>query len=118
MNKNWDFDGIEWDGDGYPTDESLAALAKQPIDFISAARFIIDEFGDDQKRYYSVRVSEGNDGFRKSPTKFINSSTGGWSGCESVFGVALDRFDVSHFLQQWNAGGHYQFEIPLSILEQ
>ena len=107
---------IEYDDDGYPEDECLEALKAAPLDFPRAARFIVDVLGVGNP-HSMASVCDARDGFTEAPVKNVTFSTGGWSGNEDLIGIATSRFDVSHFLHQWNAGGHYQFQVPLAMLE-
>ena len=110
---------IEFDADGYPEEDGLEALRSYPIDFHSAARFIIEFLGSGDFHYARrSEVSDAVDGFTQAPIKVVNFSTGGWSGNEDLIGTALRRFDVAHFLKQWNAGGHYQFQVPVQFLDK
>lgn len=108
---------IAWDEDGYPTDESLQRLADLPLDFFAAAKFVANGLGTTESPYARVIFSDGTDGFRPGPMRFVSFSTGGWSGNEALISAATGRFDVGHFLCQWNAGGHWQFCVPLYFLE-
>lgn len=110
----WD---IEWDSNGYPDAASLRRLSAHSMDFGAAARFIANGLGAKASRHASLTFSEGKDGFTGEPVRFVLFSTGGWSGNEDLISAAMNRFDVAHFLRQWNAGGHYQFEVPLAFLE-
>lgn len=108
---------VEWDDDGYPLEESLDELAAHPLDFKAAARFVVDVLGEGG-RYSAARVHDGKDGFTGAPIKFVSFSTGGWSGNEALIGTVISRPDIGHFLQQWNAGGHYLFQVPLAMLNE
>lgn len=110
----WD---IELDDHGYPEEACLSALRNEPGNFRKAALFIIEDLGGGKLPYASASVSEVKEGFTGKPVKKVLFSTGGWSGNEDLMGVLMDRFDVCHFLRQWNAGGHYQFEIPVALLK-
>jgi len=115
----WDFLGIELDDDGYPTEESLKSLKEQPMDFFSAARFLVS--GLPQFNRYeemACAVEDSVDAFTNEKKKVVRFSTLGWSGNEEIMAVALDRFDVGHFVTQWTKGGHYIFEVPVAMLEK
>jgi len=50
------------------------------------------------------------------PTELLEFNTGGWLGAENLIGAMLGHFWIKYFHTKWSRGGHYSFEIPVSIL--
>lgn len=107
---------IEWDDDGYPTEESLERFSSAPLDFMKAARFVVEEIGGCENTYARAEVYDGKSGITGAPVKKVVFATIGWSGNEELIHAAIMRLDVNHFLRQWNAGGLWQFEVPFHML--
>ena len=96
----------EFDTMGYPTDDTIKAIAEWPykdeggfeglLDFVASAWH--------WPRYWS---REG---------RTIHASTGGWSGNESII-AALEENRVFWWMcwQQSRRGGHFVFEIPETV---
>ena len=109
--QNWP--QIDWDDDGYPTEESLNSLTGVPLDFKSAAQFVRIELARCAEHCCASYKEEAavDDNFDEPIVKAY-FSTGGWSGAEELMGLISSRFDARHFMAQWNKGGHYIFEFP------
>lgn len=118
---DWNFSGIELDDDGYPTEESLAELKAQPLDFYSAARWIVNELPKAnlyaQSETLAPSIARSHDAFTREPKTVVRYSTLGWSGNEDIIATATDRFDIAHFLVSWRKGGHFVFEVPDAITQ-
>ena len=99
------------DSDGYPTEQSVAALeAWRPTSFDDAGLFVGWDLPEIWERtgYGTARVAIDKDG-----QAHIFYSTGGWSGNEELMGAVMGNFLCSY---HWNAhfsGGHYIFETRL-----
>jgi hypothetical protein len=88
------------------------------LDFGEAARFVLRELPRAAENCCAwCSVHDRADRYDGEPIKRIRFSTGGWSGAESLIGFIQSRFDTSHFMQSWQRGGHYVFEIPASAIE-
>ena len=101
---------IEYDDDGYPTDESMEAVEAMPIDFAGAPAFVraaLANCAENCCAYYDEAPAESTSG---RPVIHASFSTGGWSGAESVIYLIERRPDTSHSMLSWHRGGHYVFE--------
>jgi hypothetical protein len=100
------------DGDGYPTDEALAAIKAWPIthvrpmsDHVALFDYVRDAFSG----YGYFGVTDEPEGKR-----IYHVSTGGWSGCEDVIGALQEN--LLFWSLAWASsrrGGHYEFEVKL-----
>ncbi len=111
MMENWP--EIEWDDDGYPTDDSLAAIKDLKLDFVEAAKFLRRELkrcSESCCAYYEENTVLDED--IDEDVVRADFSTGGWSGAEDLINTIFRRFDTKHFSVSWRRGGHYVFEFP------
>ena len=103
---------INFDSDGYPTDESCESIAKAEVksyadceallQVVQAAWTYPDRFGN----HTAVDCLQ-------RPIREWSVSTGGWSGNESlVFALQQNAFFWALCWHQSTRGGHYLFHIP------
>lgn len=105
---------IEYDDDGYPTDESIAAVAALPLDFKEARSFArreLERCAEMCCASYNEDAAEDIVGKKVIHASF---STGGWSGAETLMGLMQSRRDIAHAMLSWRRGGHYVFEFPVT----
>lgn len=109
---------FEGDGEGYPTDEWLDALAAHKMDFRAAARFLVEGFpaACAEIACCRVTVTDAINDF-DDPGIEIEFVTGGWSGAEALIGTMLADFSIKHFHRRWEAGGLYVFFVPAILLD-
>lgn len=107
---------VEWDRaiNGYPTESSLKAIAVLPLDFKSAAKFVRQELARCAEHCCASFKEEDAIDRNDQPIVKVHFSTGGWSGAEDLMELISSRFDACHFMAQWNKGGHYIFEFPMT----
>jgi hypothetical protein len=101
---------IEYDNDGYPTNESLKAIKEFPLDMVGARDFVRSAlFNCAEKCCASYEEIEETNNFGR---QVIHGqfSTGGWSGAEDLIEIIENRFDTCESMIHWNRGGHYIFE--------
>lgn len=110
-----EFPPIEWDGDGYPTEESLKALGMVGDtvgDIAEAARYLRQELAKCADNCCAGYEELPHGNILEHPTIRLHFSTGGWSGAEDMLAALLGKFWIAHLQIQWNRGGHYIFEVP------
>lgn len=105
---------IEIDGDGYPTDDSMARFKAFEWTGRAADFFLVHEFPDLMSNITFARIETEDtvDGFNKDICRII-FATGGWSGCEEIIGTMLSQFWIKHRHTVWKRGGYYEFEVPI-----
>lgn len=96
------------DGDGYPTDDTLAMIG----DFIGTPHEYIDLIASVWK-YGGPSVTDETDWLDRA-VKHIYFATAGWSGNESVIGVMRDSMFWFAFWQMSQRGGAFTFDVPVS----
>ena len=110
-----EFPEIEWDGDGYPTEESLTAFHALPAlsfgrdEAAVALRRELAKCAENCCAFYEEREAKDILG---RPCIHGHFSTCGWSGAEDLLGALLGKFWIRHLQLQWNRGGHFIFEFP------
>lgn len=101
---------IEWDDEGYPTEESLELLEK--MDWHEFARFVVFAEPENWNNYGLIE--------RKYDTEeeewLVTYATGGWSGNESILGSLSKSFGWFAFHSKWERGGYYEWRIPVGVL--
>lgn len=110
-----EFPPIEWDGDGYPTDASLAALEAVGATAFSpaeAARYLRQELAACAENCVASYEERPASDILDRPCIHGHFSTGGWSGAEDLIVALLGKFWIAHLQFQWNRGGHYIFQFP------
>lgn len=102
-----------FDKDGYPTDETLLAIARWEIndaqDAIAVMEFVSKAWN--YPEYWTVeRHWEDDLGHKKARYVF---STVGWSGNESLVS-AMEENAMLQILGPWSwrRGGHYEYRLP------
>lgn len=105
--------------EGYPTDDGLSALRNHAFDPRGAARFLVHDFPRICAGISccTVRVADAERDFIDRPIHRVSFSTGGWSGAEELINLMLNHFWIRHLHTKWERGGHYEFEVPLALLE-
>lgn len=101
---------IEWDDEGYPTDESL----KQLEEAIENSPF------PDREKYFYAALEENiyidlyplktQVEVRGELTDVIQYHTYGWSGNEAIINVLSKSFLFEFLLERYDSGGHYYFQ--------
>jgi hypothetical protein len=107
---NWP--AIEYDDDGYPTDESLDAIRGLPLDFEKARDFVKAALWDCEENCCASYSAEPAKSITGKLVTHVYFSTGGWSGAETLIALIESRPDTSMPMIQWRRGGHYIFEFP------
>lgn len=110
---------FEVDGDGYPTEDSLAAI--EALDFkdrwSDAARFLVEDFPKMAAMMPSAHVAVANIDRHGHPAKEVTFVTGGWSGCEDLINAVLGIVHLKHmYYAKWERGGLHVFVVPVSHL--
>jgi hypothetical protein len=103
---------IEYDDDGYPTDESIAAIESLPLDFKKARMFAKRELERCAEICCASYDEDNAIDIVGKPVIHASFSTGGWSGAETLIGLIQRRHDIAHSMLSWRRGGHYVFEFP------
>lgn len=109
----------EGDEHGYLTDAWLEAFRSSSLRADEAARFLLETFPaavDLMHGYPSLAIKDAEDAWAP-PAKRIEFHTGGWSGAEDLIAAMLGHFWIDQCLVEWKRGGHYVFEVPLSMLQ-
>lgn len=95
-----------FDGDGYPTDETLKVIREWDYnDFAGFVQYLSEAWR--YPEYFRVEVETDGDS-----ALIINASTGGWSGNEDIIGALRDN--VMFWALCWEQsrrGGHYIFRV-------
>lgn len=107
---------IEFDGEGYPTEDSIQKwekLGKFDLNLREARIFLRDMLPGYDGHLGCSKITS-----RKVSTLFgdriqVTFSTGGWSGAEDVIGVILKQFWIRYHHTMWQRGGLFIFEVPL-----
>lgn len=100
---------IEW-CNGYPTDESLVALAGAELEFGEAEDFlrrVLSDCAANCCASYNARLDLRD---LSRPKVFLEFSTGGWSGAEDLIEALLRHPVIEMHHLQWQRGGHYVFD--------
>lgn len=104
-----------FDGDGYPTEDTLEQIRTWPVNELADWERII-EFVH-RAWTYQASFRRGTRRFREfrggSLKRSYVVSTVGWSGNESLI-AALEGNDLwwSLCAESWHRGGHYVFRVP------
>ena len=110
----------DMDEDGYPSEESESnwdSLDIMAIGPKEAAKFLVDIFPKLNLGCASISLNKKKDDFGHL-NWIILFSTGGWSGAETVIYCILRQFWIRHFHWSWRKGGHYQFRVPVNLIEE
>ena len=102
---------IEWDENGYPTEESLQRLreAVQQRDPGQALRALYLGLCEHAKHVGHCGLTECE--VRGEKLRVWEYHTHGWSGNEAIIGC-LEQSPYWHWiLQRYDAGGHYYFSL-------
>lgn len=93
-----------WDGDGYPTEETLEKIRTWPEDWNALLEFVRGAW------MYNDRILRSNCEEEYHPGDLWCLSTGGWSGNESII-EALQGNAIFWLMCWWSSrrGGHFQF---------
>jgi len=99
---------IEWDEDGYPTEESLDRLEKElnSKDFHRAIKAFYEALKENFYDYCGSNKIEING----ETVEVWAYHTGGWSGNESIINVLKKSWVFDLLLIRYDRGGHYYFE--------
>lgn len=113
---------IEWDDDGYPTEESLQRLrALSPLSFVPdevTCAYLRATLAECAERCCASYDEERGTSFAtRDPVIRCLFSTGGWSGAEDLIDALLGNSWISYFHAEWCRGGHYVFEVPVPPAE-
>jgi hypothetical protein len=106
---------IEWDSDGYPTEESLEQLRKA-IDnknFQKATEIFYEAL---KENFYSDACRLEQTEVRGEVINVWAYHTVGWSGNESIINVLKDAWLFGWLLERYDSGGHYYFKPPEKIM--
>ena len=100
-------DSPTFDGDGYPTEETLMAIRKWPEDWNSLLEYVREAWT------YKDRITNVDSTEEYHPGDFWYLSTGGWSGNEDIIG-ALQANAMFWICCWWSSrrGGHFEFIVP------
>lgn len=105
-----DWPDIEWDDDGYPTEDSIEAVRALPFDFQQAAPWLRHNLAACAQNNCSFYAEQPSQTFMEEPCTLVSFSTGGWSGAEELIALIEGRFDCGYYMLSWRRGGHYEFE--------
>lgn len=96
---------MEFDRDGYPTEQSLELLRQwDALDFAGILAFVKSGWK------YPDRIKER---VTKKGAIEVHISTGGWSGNESIISALQDNLCFfSFYWRTSRRGGHYRFKCP------
>lgn len=110
-----EFPPIEWDADGYPTEDSLDALEtanRNSFGIEEAARYLRQELAKCAENCVASYEEQPATDIVDRPCLHLHFSTGGWSGAEDLIAALMTKFWIAHIHLQWRRGGHYIFEVP------
>lgn len=102
---------IEWDQDGYPTEESLKRLeeALADPDVIESKNAFYDAL---KENIYRHVCGPAKIEVRGNVIDVWQYHTLGWSGNESIIGALQTSWMWGWLLERYDAGGHYYFKPP------
>lgn len=103
-----------FDRDGYPTEETLAAITAWEIKTFADCVEAMDFVGGAWKYPEYWEKTGGRDNFTHKEEIIYIFSTGGWSGNESL----VSAIEGNAILQSigawsWRRGGHYEYRFPI-----
>lgn len=103
---------IEWDDEGYPTDESLKRLeeAIENGPFPEREKYFYAALGENI--YINLYPPKTKVEVRGEPTDVIQYHTNGWSGNEAIINTLSKSFLFDFLLERYDKGGHYYFQAP------
>ena len=101
---------IEWDNDGYPTEESLERLGKilNADDYEKAYEAFWSALKENT--YGDMMCGKTKKEVRGEIKEVWQYHTGGWSGNEDIIRVLQDSPFWGLYLDRYDAGGHYYFK--------
>ena len=107
---------IEWDEQGYPTEESLRRLRKalnapDPVKAITAFYTAL------RANHYEGWCGPERVEVRGEVIDVWAYHTGGWSGNEEIIGVLEESPFFYHLLERYDGGGHYYFQPAEKVLK-
>lgn len=106
-----------FDGDGYPTEETLAAIGWWPVNSAADFAAVMDFVGRAWKypdRWECEPGWRSPDWPERTYRRYV-FSTGGWSGNESLVGaIKANRLVEMVGAWEWRRGGHYEYRFPES----
>ena len=105
-----------FDADGYPTEDTLAAIRDWPLDTLPDYEAVMDFAGRawSYPDYWTKDPAWLDPEWASGPPRLrYVFSTGGWSGNESIVGA----IEANQMLQligaySWRRGGHYEYRFP------
>jgi len=108
---------IEWDDDGYPTEESLERL-RQAINDDDTKKAIKAFYAALKENHWPDWCGPEQIEKHGELMDVWGYHTGGWSGNESIIEVLQDSIWFHLFLQRYDRGGHYYFDPPSRWLRE
>ena len=105
-----------FDGDGYPTDDTLERIREWPVktndDFAAVMDFVGSAWSYPDS-WECIERWEDPD-WPSFPKRVYRFSTGGWSGNESIVS-AIEGNDIVQGVGAWSwrRGGHYEYRFPI-----
>jgi len=110
-------DGPTFDENGYPTDETLAAIrlwdVTTAVDAIACMDFVGRAWKWPDWGWEKETGWRGPDSWRSRTETRYRISTGGWSGNEDLISALEDNLTVQ--MLGWHSsrrGGHYEYRFP------
>jgi hypothetical protein len=102
---------IEWDEEGYPTEESLQKLSEvlNSLDFMKAKEAFYDAL---KENIYRDACGRTQVEVRGKTMDVWEYHTYGWSGNEAIIRTLYESSVWGLFFQRHDAGGHYYFTLP------
>jgi len=102
---------IEWDQDGYPTDETIKRLSEGTKSQTECCEFLASLPEQLESCIYAnvtTCIMEQDESFE------ICVSTGGWSGVEAIIGE-IRKWPLCNlmYFYAWQRGGHFTWRIPI-----
>lgn len=105
---------IEWDNDGYPTEDSLELLQETIEDAIKTSDYKRANalfFTALRENLYPDYSMVEHKEVRGDIIDVWGYHTGGWSGNESIITTLKELNLFYHFLNRYDSGGHYYFSL-------
>ncbi len=99
---------IEWDDDGYPTEESLKRL-REELNSENLKRAIEVFYAALKENRYPDYCGFERVEVRGELIEVWGYHTGGWSGNENIIAVLRESWLFNWLLERYDRGGHYYF---------